>query len=138
LDLDDPAWPIFTLAPQRLPARIHKSARIAGGLIAPGCDIAGTVERSVLAPGVIVEEGATVRNAIVLENVVVKSGAEVQCAILDRYATIGMGAKVGQAFGGDQPGRDDLALVGQYASVHGSRNVGAGETVGAVDSNRRT
>ncbi|HEV2128645.1 MAG TPA: sugar phosphate nucleotidyltransferase [Thermomicrobiales bacterium] len=137
LDLDDPAWPIFTLAPQRMPARIHSSARIAGGLISPGCDIAGTVECSVLAPGVVVEEGATVRNAIILENAVIKSGAEVQYAIVDRYATIGIGAKVGQALGGDQPGRDELALVGQYASVHGTQNVDAGETVEAVDPTRQ-
>lgn len=137
LDLDDPAWPIFTLGHQRLPARIHASSRIDSSLISPGCDVRGRVERSVLATGVVVEEGATVRNAIILENAVVRSGAEVQTAIIDRHATIGSGAQVGTAFNGDIPGPDDITVVGQYASVHGNRKVAAGEIVEAVDPTRK-
>lgn len=134
LDLDDPDWPIFTLANQRLPARIHTSARIDGSLISPGCDIRGTVERSVLAPGVVVEEGAAVRNAIILENAVIRSEAEVQYAIVDRYATVGSGAQVGEACDGPLSGPDDIAMVGQHVSVHGNRRVGRGERITGLDA----
>src|SRR5918994_2155280 len=51
LDLDDRRWPILTLGHQRLPAKIHETATITNSLISPGCDIRGTVECSVLAPG---------------------------------------------------------------------------------------
>jgi glucose-1-phosphate adenylyltransferase len=133
LDLDDPDWPIFTLAHQRLPARIDASAAIADSLVSPGCRIAGTVERSVLGPGVTVEAGATVRNAIVLEGTVVRSGATVQYAIVDRNVAIGRNAEVGELFDGDAPGPDDLAMVGQHVSIHGNRRVSAGERVQGVD-----
>ncbi|MEJ7617572.1 MAG: glucose-1-phosphate adenylyltransferase family protein [Pyrinomonadaceae bacterium] len=64
LDLDDPEWPILTYGSQRMPARIEDSASISQSLLSPGCHIRGTVIRSVLSPGVNVEEGATVRDSV--------------------------------------------------------------------------
>jgi len=129
LVLDDPAWPILTYGSQRLPARIEESARIAGSLIAPGCRVAGRVERSVLAPGVVVEEGALVREAVLLHDVVVRAGAEVQRAIVDTGARLGKGARVGED-GESEPGAEDLALVGQGVEVAEGGRVRAGERVG--------
>lgn len=129
LVLDDPAWPILTYGSQRLPARIEEAARIAGSLIAPGCRVAGRVERSVLAPGVVVEEGALVREAVLLHDVVVRAGAEVQRAIVDTGARLGKGARVGKD-GEGEPGVDDLALVGQGVEVGDGGRVKAGERVG--------
>ena len=57
LTLDDPAWPILTMGLQRPPARIEGSATIDGCLVAGGSHIRGTVARSVIGPGVVVEEG---------------------------------------------------------------------------------
>ena len=133
LDLDDAAWPVFTLEHQRLPARIYKSARIEESLISPGCHVRGAVERSVLAPGAIVEEGATVRNAIVLEGTVVRSGATVQYAIVDRHVTVGEDARIGKPFEGESLASDDLALVGQYASIPDSGKVGSGDRIKGID-----
>jgi glucose-1-phosphate adenylyltransferase len=138
LDLDDPDWPIYTLAHQRLPSRIHSSARIEGSLISPGCDVSGAVERCVLAPGVVIEEGATVRDAIILENTVIRSGADVQYAIVDRYVTVGSGAQVGEPCDSTLPGPDDIAMVGQYVTVHGNRRVGRGERVTGLDPLKRS
>ncbi len=107
-------------------------------MISPGCDIRGTVERSVLAPGVVIEEGAGVRNAIILENAVVRSGAQVQHAIVDRYATVGSGARVGEACDGTLPGPDDIAMVGQHVTVHGNRRVGRGERITGLDALKRS
>jgi glucose-1-phosphate adenylyltransferase len=119
LVLDDPDWPILTLGTQRLPPRIDGSARIDGGLIAPGCRIAGRVERSVLAPGVVVEEGADVRDSILLHGVVVKKGAVVVRSILDEDVRVESGAAVGEAGGA-------LALVGQRARIAVGGRVPAG------------
>ena len=62
---DDPAWPILTHHPQRVPARVLDGGSVLDSLLSPGCRVAGTVVRSVLGPGVVVEAGATVRNSVV-------------------------------------------------------------------------
>jgi glucose-1-phosphate adenylyltransferase len=120
--LDAPDWPILTTGPQRLPARIDGEARIGGSLIGSGSRVAGRVERSVLAPGVIVEPGAEVRDSILLHEVVVRSGARVERAILDAGAEVGEGATVG--------GRDgDLALVGQEVKIPARARIEPGARV---------
>lgn len=129
LHLDDPAWPIFTLDHQRMPARIAASARIDNALISPGCVIEGTVRNAVLGPGVTVEEGATVENAVVLHDVTIHADAKVSYAIVDRDAEIGKGATIGAAPSGGEPTTEDLVLVGMGAKVDGRRNLKPGDRV---------
>jgi glucose-1-phosphate adenylyltransferase len=112
LDLDDPAWPILSLAPQRLPARVEASARLDGALLSPGVVAAGEVVRSVLAPGVVVEPGASVRDAVLLEDCVVAAGARVRRAVLDRGVRVGPDARVGGPGDSEPP-----ALVGEHAQL---------------------
>jgi glucose-1-phosphate adenylyltransferase len=115
-------WPILTTGAQRLPARIEAEARIAGSLIAPGCRVAGRVERSVLSPGVVVERGAEVRDSILLHDAVVRAGARVERAILDAGVEVGEGVRIGEA------GRD-LALVGQRIRIPARDRVPPGARV---------
>ncbi len=110
LDLDDPRWPILTWAIQRPPARIARSARVEESLVSPGCEVAGGVARSVLSPGVVVEEGATVRESVVLEGTRIRAGAVLERAIVDADVEIGKGARVGAAEG-------EITLVGRRARV---------------------
>jgi glucose-1-phosphate adenylyltransferase len=86
--LDDPAWPILTAGPQRPPARIEASATIDGSLVAAGARVRGAVVRSVVGPGVVVEEGADVRDAILLHDSHVGARAQVSRAILDAKAHV--------------------------------------------------
>lgn len=81
LRLDDPEWPILTRVSQRPPARIDASARIEDSLISPGCSVRGRVARSVLGPGVVVEEGIEVVDSVVLGNS--RIAADVRRAIVD-------------------------------------------------------
>jgi glucose-1-phosphate adenylyltransferase len=81
--LGDPQWPILTHAVQRPPARIAVTAALDEGLVSPGCTLLGEVTRSVLAPGVVVEEGAAVRDSVVLHDTVVRAGATVEHACPD-------------------------------------------------------
>ena len=122
LRLDDPEWPILTTGHQRLPARIEAEARIAGSQIAPGCHIAGRVERSVLAPGVVVEPGAEVRDSILLHGAAVRAGATVDRAILDVEVEVGEGARIGAADG-------ELAVVGQRVRIPAGDRIAAGARV---------
>jgi glucose-1-phosphate adenylyltransferase len=100
---------------QRPPAQVEPSARIEASLISPGAVVRGSVERSVLGPGVVVEEGAEVRGAIVFHDTKIERGALVEHAIVDAGVTVHEGAEVG----GGSPVDEGLALVGHGADISG-------------------
>ena len=127
LDLDDPRWRILPWSAQRPPARIADPARVEGSLVSPGCYVGGRVARSVLGPGVLVEEGATVRDSVVLNEAVVRSDAVVERAIVDADAEVGAGACVGDADG-------EITLVGQRARIPRDGVVEAGERIAPAAS----
>ncbi len=91
VSLDDPAWPILSAQPQRVPARIAGSAELRGSMVAAGATVRGAVERSVLGPGVLVEEGATVRGCVLLDRVRVRAGAVLENVVADVGADIPAG-----------------------------------------------
>jgi glucose-1-phosphate adenylyltransferase len=114
--LDDRAFPILSRGSIRTPARVNAAAAIDRGLVSPGCAVAGRVTRSVLGPGVVVEEGARIRDSILLDDVHVGSGAVVSTAIVDAGARISPGATVGRNISGPVSA-EDIALVGAGAEV---------------------
>ena len=57
-------------------------------LVADGCNIEGTVENSILFPGVVVEPGARVRNCVLFKDVVVHRNAELAYIIADKYVEV--------------------------------------------------
>jgi glucose-1-phosphate adenylyltransferase len=132
LDLDDPAWPILTLAPQRPPAHIFESATNANSLVSPGTEIRGTVINSVLAPGVVIEDGAVVRNSIVLHDVHISAGATIDTAIIDEHVRIDEDAVVGEERLGSEAvaAEDDIAVIGGRARVGRGKKALAGKRVG--------
>ncbi len=125
LDLDDPDWPILTRGVQRPPARIEPSARIETSLVSPGAIVRGAVERSVLGPGVVIEEGAEVKGAILFHDTCVERGARVEHAIVDARVRILEGVSVG----GGAPDDDGLALVGHGVEVSADHDAGPGARV---------
>jgi len=100
LNLDEPAWPILTMATQRPPARIESGAEIEDSLISPGCAVRGRVVRSVLGPGVVVQKGAEVIDSVVLEGA--RIGGRVERAIVDS----------GRDLRKNVSGEDEIAVVG--------------------------
>jgi glucose-1-phosphate adenylyltransferase len=119
IDLDDADWPVLThAAARRASAHVLDGAEVRTSLLAPAARVAGTVERSVVGRGAVVERGATVRESVLLPGTVVRAGATIERAILDDGVEVGREATVGEAGG-------DIALVGLEAEV------GEGETVPA-------
>jgi glucose-1-phosphate adenylyltransferase len=108
IDLDEARWPILTLAPHRPPAYVADGARIENSLLAPGSQVRGTVVRSVLAPGVVVEAGSDVIDSVILENAVIHAGASVSRAIVDARASVrsavGGGTEIAVAAAPERPG----------------------------------
>ena len=79
----------------RAPARFGTGCQLKNCMISAGSHIQGTVINSVLAPGVVVEEGAVVKDSILFEDCIVGKGAKVDLAILDKRVQVGENAIVG-------------------------------------------
>jgi len=123
LDLYDKEWLIHTRSEERAPAKVGPTANIHRSLISHGCVIAGTVEHSVLSPGVRVDIGAVVRDSIVLFDTVIRAGAIVDRAIIDKEVSIGPNAVVGEGPDMDTPNRQEPGRLNSGLSVIGKRAI---------------
>ena len=123
LDLYDKDWLIHTRSEERAPARVGPTASVHRSLISHGCQIWGTVERSVLSPGVRVDPGAVVRDSIVMFDTVIRAGAVVDRAIVDKEVSIGPNAIVGLGNDLDTPNRQEPTRLNTGITVVGKRAV---------------
>jgi glucose-1-phosphate adenylyltransferase len=94
-DLYDMDWLIHTRSEERPPARITERGNILCSLISHGSIINGTVEHSVLSPGVFVAEGAVVRDSILFPDCIVGPGSVVDHGILDKHVVVGADVQLG-------------------------------------------
>ncbi len=119
-----------TLPYDRPPTRITNQARVSNSVISPSCHIEGTVENSVLSPGVVVEHGASVRDSIVMHDAVISRGARVERAIIDKEVRVGENADVGRGTPGianlKYPDHvySGLTLVGKSAVIPNKFKIG--------------
>ena len=88
-------WKIYTKQTMIEPHYIGENARVKRAIIGATDQIDGSVENSVLGPGVIVEEGAIVRNSILMRGVHIKKGAVIDKAIIAENTVVGENAKLG-------------------------------------------
>lgn len=122
LRLDDPDWPVLTATPARRPALVRRGADVDRAWLSPGCDVAGTVVRSVLGPGVAIEKGAEVRDCVLMADVVVEAGAVVSRSVLADGVQVGRRATVGRR-------RARPVLVGERAVIAARSTVDPGAEV---------
>ncbi len=134
--LDLPNWNVRTnLAGEgpgdRPPAFIARGAQVRRSTLARGCRIEGSVEDSVLSPGVVVAAGARVRNAILMHDTRVAEGARVAHAIMDKGVRIGREAIVGDEALGEESNRvfpshltQGLTLIGKNAMIPDGCRIG--------------
>ncbi len=129
-DLYDPEALLRTKSAERPPVRLGPRAKVSQCLLSNGCVVYGEVRRSVLSPGVIVQEGAIVEDSIVFEDTVIGDEAVVDRCIVDEEVWVGPGAHVG--YGNDfTPNRDEpnyldvgITIVGRRARVPAGVRVG--------------
>jgi glucose-1-phosphate adenylyltransferase len=133
LELHDPEWVIHTRSEERPPVKIGPDARVGGNLLSNGCIIEGTVERSIISPGVYVSAGAVIRDSVIMNDTRIGAGVVIDRAIIDKDVHIAEEARIG--VGGDNtPNRqspDDLntglTVIGKSArlpaGVHLGHNV---------------
>jgi glucose-1-phosphate adenylyltransferase len=124
--LDQPGWPIRTQSPQRSAARVVTGAVVEDSLLSPGSWVAGTVERSVIGPGAVVEDGATVRDSVVFADSFVRAGAAVSWTVVDSGCEVGEGAVVGDPDAKALEDPDAVTLVGRGSTVGPGVRLAAG------------
>jgi glucose-1-phosphate adenylyltransferase len=123
LDLYDKDWLIHTRSEERAPARVGPTANVHRSLISHGCQIWGTVERSVLSPGVRVDPGAVVRDSIIMFDTVIRAGAVVDRAIIDKEVSVGPNAVIGMGADLETPNRQEPGRLNTGITVVGKRAV---------------
>jgi len=130
LDLHNPDWVVHTRSEERAPSKFGPTAGSAGNLFSNGCQIHGTVERSILSPGVYVAEGAIVRDSILLSDTIVEAGAVIDRCIVDKQVVISEGAQLGvgddNAPSKEMPDQINtgITLVGKGAVVPANLSLG--------------
>ncbi|NJC22341.1 glucose-1-phosphate adenylyltransferase [Arthrobacter pigmenti] len=94
-------WPIYTRQSISPPAKFVRSASGVSGVahdsvVSNGVVISGgSVQSSILATDVFVDEGADVSGSVLLDSVSVGSGAVIRKAIIDKNVHVPPGAKIG-------------------------------------------
>jgi glucose-1-phosphate adenylyltransferase len=94
-------WPIYTSGPPRPPAKFvfegsEGTGQALNSMVSAGVIISGgTVRRSVLSPGVVVESHAQVDGSVLMDDVRVGPGAVVRNAIIDKNVRVPAGARIG-------------------------------------------
>ena len=87
-------WKIYSSNPSMPPHFVGADASVKKSMISEGSMIEGTVENSVIFPGVRVGKGAKVTNAVIMPMTVIGAGATVDYAIVAQDCTIKDNAKV--------------------------------------------
>ncbi len=137
LDLFDNSWRIHTRSEERPPAKLGPQSKVTGSMICNGCVVRGTVEHSVLSPGVYVSPGAVVRNSIVMTDSWIGPGAVLDRVIVDKQAVVGANVQLG--WGDDnspnrlQPDKvtAGISVVGKGAHIPAGIKIGRNVIINA-------
>ena len=124
-DVADSSWKIHSRNPLAPPEYLGEKAEVKNSMIALGCEVYGTVEKSILSSNVVVEEGAVVKDSVIMSGTVVKSGAVVNYAIIDEDVTVGEEAVIGE----DKEIAKGIAVLGRGINVGAGASVAAGNIV---------
>ena len=87
-DLLHQSWPFYTRTNDSCPTQYGDEVMVNESIVSNGCKIRGTVEKSVIGRGVVVEEGAVVRGCVILPGVYIGKGVHVENAVVDKKARI--------------------------------------------------
>lgn len=115
--LDDDEWPMLSRFPELPAARIRRGGSVEQSVVSAGADIAGTVRRSTIGPGVRVDAGAVVEDSVIFARSHVEAGAQLRHTVLDAHGSIGRSARIGAATKATRISDGHLVLIGKGSRV---------------------
>jgi glucose-1-phosphate adenylyltransferase len=136
LNLYDAGSEVRTVYRGKPPVKIGPGAQIVKSLISNGAIINGRVERSIIFPGVFIEDNAEVRDSIIFDDTTVGTGAVVDRSIVDKQVWIGSGCNIGY---GDDLARNKeepdnlnagITVVGKGTRIPGDVKIGRNCKIG--------
>jgi glucose-1-phosphate adenylyltransferase len=133
----DSYWKIYT-QDHNLPAHfIGENASIKESIIAEGCYIDGTIERSVIFPGVIIEKGTKVTDSIVMSFSNIAQNCKLSKSILCERVNISDNVEIGigesiSNYDSSDIYNSDITVIGEFTKI--SSNITIGKNV-MIDSN---
>jgi glucose-1-phosphate adenylyltransferase len=80
--LQNPEWKIHTVENNAPPLFMDECARAQQSLLSEGCEIYGTIEKSVVFSGVKIGKGARIKNAVILPNTIVEENVWIENAVI--------------------------------------------------------
>lgn len=101
---------IYSRNPMMPPHYVGENANIQNSMIADGCNVDGTLEFSIIFPGVTIGKGATVNSSIIMPGAVIEEGANIQFSIVSENTVIGKNAQIGKN-PSDVENRDDWGIT---------------------------
>ncbi|MBO5711265.1 MAG: glucose-1-phosphate adenylyltransferase, partial [Acholeplasmatales bacterium] len=120
LNLYDNKWKIFTKSEDLPPVKVGDEAKIQTSLISNGCVINGTVENSVISPGVVIGHGSIVKDSVILNDVVIGENCKIERAIIDKETIVGKNSIIG--IGDDYtPNKDNPKVLSSGLNVIGKK-----------------
>ncbi len=121
LDLNDPAWRIYTRNPVMPPHYTDAKADVRNSLVTEGCVVRGKVTHTVLFCGAKVDADTEVEDSVVFPNAEVGENCSVKKAIIGENAVIGNGARIGvpprEGEAVDNRLTGDIVLIGNDVTI---------------------
>ena len=136
MNLEDPDLRLRTAGSIAPPAHFGPQSVVQSSLISPGTHVDGTVYRSVISPGVVIEARAEVRESVIQHRCIIRAGAKVDRAILDKEVLVGRDAVVGEGDPGianfERPDivNTGITILGKRAVIPAGMRVGRNVVVG--------
>jgi glucose-1-phosphate adenylyltransferase len=141
LNLFDPNWVIRTRSEERPPVKVGPQARVWRSMVCNGCIVRGTVEHSVLSPGVYVSPGAIVRDSVVMNDTWIGPNAVLDKVVVDKQVIIGAGTHFGHGDDMDTPNQlqpdkldTGISVAGKGAHIPGGIRIGRNVLINAGQS----
>lgn len=129
LNLSDKDWRIYSRTVALPPQYIADSAKVEHSLITDGCEVAGTLDYSILFENVTVEEGASVEYSLVMPGAVIKKGAKVKYSIIAEDVVVEENATIGKDPTELSPEDFGITVIGSGVTVGKGAAVGAKEMI---------
>ena len=111
-NLHEQDWRIYSVNPTQPPHFIAAGGKVSCSLISEGCQIGGTVEHSVLFPGITVGEGTVIKHSVIMPGVIIGANCRIERTIIGNEAVLEDGCEVGC-----QEEGTDITVVGEKATV---------------------
>ena len=127
MDGDMPDWKIYSRTAGKPPHYIGLTGGMKNSIISEGCEIYGSVEHSVIFPGVKIDVGAYVKDSIIMANSIINANTSVDYSIIDENAVIGCNSKIGEELPLSQSA--GITVIAKDIKIGDGITVGAGAMI---------